>query len=149
MIRSALIGAVAGMRAMTPFATVANAARKGELPADNGAPALLASPIVSAGATALAAGELAGDKMKTAPDRIVLPGMVARIATGALAGASLARRDRRVAAAMLGAAAAVGAAYLTFNARVRAMARWGQTPTGVIEDMIALGGAAIIVRGAR
>lgn len=44
LIHSILMGAVAGMRSMTPLAAVANAARTGKLPADNGAPALLANP---------------------------------------------------------------------------------------------------------
>lgn len=143
-----LIGAVAGMRAMTPLATVANAARRGELPPGNGAPALLANPLVSAGALAIAAGEFAGDKMKSAPDRIVLAGMAARIVTGALAGAALVPRRRRSTALLLGAAAAVGAAYLTFNLRVRAMNRYGRTSTGLVEDALALVSAAVIARSA-
>lgn len=73
LIHSILMGAVAGMRSMTPLAAVANAARTGNLPADNGAPKLLANPLASAGMLALAGGELAGDKMKTAPDRTRLP----------------------------------------------------------------------------
>ncbi|TCP32767.1 DUF4126 family protein [Sphingomonas sp. BK235] len=149
MLASLLIAAVAGMRAMTPLATVAQAARAGELPSDSGAPALLAHPLVAAGTLALAAGELAGDKMKTAPDRIILPGMVARVATGAFAAASLAPRRQRTLAALLGAGVAAGASYLTFRARVAAMRRYGQTATGVVEDAVALGTAALAVRAAR
>ncbi|MBB3346558.1 DUF4126 family protein [Sphingomonas sp. BK069] len=149
MLASLLIAAVSGMRAMTPLATVANAARRGELPRGGGAPALLAHPLVSAGTLALAAGELAGDKMKTAPDRIILPGMVARVATGAFAAASLAPRRQRTLAAVLGAGVAAGASYLTFRARAAAMRRYGQTATGVVEDAIALGTAAVAVRVAR
>ncbi|WDM74861.1 DUF4126 domain-containing protein [Xanthomonas cucurbitae] len=132
LIHSILMGAVAGMRSMTPLAAVANAARSGKLPRDNGAPGLLANPLASAGMLALASGEIAGDKMKSAPDRIVLPGMVARVATGMLAGAALAPRHQRGVAAVLGAAAAVGAAYLTFNLRMRAIERYGQTSTGAV-----------------
>ncbi|MBW6526085.1 DUF4126 family protein [Sphingomonas sp. RHCKR7] len=149
MLASLLIAAVSGMRAMTPLATVANAARAGELPRDNDAPALLAHPLVSAGTLALAAGELAGDKMKTAPDRIILPGMVARVATGAFAAASLAPRKRRALAALLGAGVAAGASYLTFHARMAALRRYGQTATGAVEDAVALGTAALAVRVAR
>lgn len=82
LIHSILMGAVAGMRAMTPLAAVTNAARNDNLPADNGAPRLLANKLASSGMLALAGGELVGDKMKTAPDRIVPAGMVARVATG-------------------------------------------------------------------
>jgi uncharacterized membrane protein len=148
LIHSILMGAVAGMRSMTPLATVAHAAHSGRLPADSGAPSLLSNPLVSAGAMTLAAGELAGDKMKTAPDRIVVAGMAARIATGAIAGMALAPRRQRATGALLGAAAAVGFAYLSFDARMRALARYGQTATGVVEDALAVGSAALIARSA-
>lgn len=146
LIHSILMGAVAGMRAMTPLAAVTNAARTGTLPADNGAPALLSNPLASAGMLALAGGELLGDKMKTAPDRIVPAGMVARVATGMIAGAALAPHRQRGIGALLGAGTAVGMAYLTFNLRIRAIARYGQTPTGAVEDAIAVGSAALITR---
>lgn len=148
LIHSALMGAVAGMRAMTPLATVANAARTGALPADNGAPRLLGHGLVSAGALAVAAGELAGDKMKTAPDRIVLAGMLARIATGTVAGAALAPAHQRGLGAMLGAGVAVVAAHATFNLRIRAIDRYGQTATGIVEDAIAIAAALCIARDA-
>lgn len=148
LIHSFLLGAVAGMRAMTPLATVANAARKGLLPVDNGAPRWLGAGIVSAGASAIAAGELAGDKMKSAPDRIVAAGMLARLTTGVIAGAAMAPRRQRGLGAVLGATAAVGSSYLTFNLRKRAMKRWGQTPTGVVEDAIAAGSAVLIALSA-
>lgn len=148
MIHSLLIGLVAGARSLTPLAAVTDAARRGALPADNGAPALLGHPLVAAGAKALAAGELWGDKLKSAPDRTVPAGMIARVAAGGLAGAALAPRRHALMGALLGAGAAVGAAYLTFGARVRAMRRLGQTPTGLVEDALALGAARAVVRAA-
>lgn len=146
MLRSIALGAVAGMRAMTPFAVVANAARKNELGTGGTLPRLMSSPLVSAGALALAVGEMAGDKMKTAPDRIVTIGMIARTATGALAGATAAPQEKRVLGALLGATAAVAASYITFHLRMAALRRYGQTATGAIEDAIALGGAALAAR---
>ena len=148
LIHSILMGAVAGMRAMTPLAAVTNAARSGNLPADNGAPRLLGNKLASAGMLALAGGELAGDKMKSAPDRIVPAGMVARVVTGMIAGASLAPRRHRRLGAPLGASAAVGMAYVTFNLRIRAIERYGQTSTGTVEDAIAVGSAALITQWA-
>ena len=149
MIRSLLIGMVAGMRAMTPLAAVAVAARRGTLPRGNGAPGALRRPLVVAGTLALAAGELAGDKLRSAPDRIVAPGIAARLVTGAIAGAALAPRDRRALAATAGAAVAVGSAYLTWRLRLRAMRRYGQTATGLVEDAITVGGALLIVGSIR
>ncbi len=148
MIRSFLLGAVAGMRALTPFAAVSDAARRGALPEGSGAPPLLGHPLVAAGAAALAAGELVGDKLPSAPDRIVPSGMIVRVVTGAVAGMSLAPRKQRVAAALLGAGGAVGASYLTFALRMRAMRRFGQVPTGLVEDALMLGSTLLLVRGA-
>jgi uncharacterized membrane protein len=148
MIRSFLIGLVAGARAMTPLATVSDAAGRGALPKDNGAPPWLGHPLVAAGTKAIAAGELWGDKLKSAPDRIVLAGIVARIVSGGIAGAALAPRRRALAGAVLGAAGAVGAAYLTFDLRMRALRQFGQTPTGLVEDALTVAAAQLVVAGA-
>lgn len=148
MIRALLIGLVAGQRSMMPLAVLAGAARRGALPPDALGAKLLRSPHAAAGAVALAAGEIAGDKMPDAPDRIIVPGLIGRALTGGFAGAALASRDRRAMGALLGAAAALGSSFLGFHARVAAMRRFGQVPTGFVEDALALGSAAAIV-GAR
>lgn len=146
MLRSVLMGLVAGQRAMTPLAALAAAARRGDLPEDAPARDLLAHPAVALGAVALAAGEMAGDKLPSAPDRIVLPGLVARGVTAAFAGAVLAPADRRAEAALLTALTALGASYLGFSLRVRAMRRFGQVSTGLVEDAVVLGSALAIAR---
>ena len=102
MLSSFLMGLIGGQRAMTPLATVAVAAARGELPADNGAPRLLSHPLVAAGTVALAIAEMAGDKQKTAPDRIVPIGLAARLVTSAIAGAALAPKRRRLLGAAVG-----------------------------------------------
>jgi uncharacterized membrane protein len=147
LIRSLLIGLVAGSRALTPLAVVGEAARRGALGRSNGAAALLGHPLVAAGAKALAAAELGGDKMHAAPDRIVPAGLAARLLTGGLAGAALAPRGSALAGAVLGAAGAIGAAYLTFDLRRRAMARFGQTSTGLVEDALTVGAAQWVTGG--
>jgi uncharacterized membrane protein len=149
MIHAFLIGLVAGARSITPLAAVSDAARRGELPLDNGAPSWLGDPLVAAGSKVLAGGELWGDKLRSAPDRIVLAGLLARLVTGGLAGAALAPRRQALAGAALGAAAAVVAAYVTFDLRQRAMRRFGQTPTGLVEDAITVGAARWVVSSAR
>jgi uncharacterized membrane protein len=149
MIKSMLMGFVAGMRAMTPLAAVTQAARHGTLPADNGLPAFVAHSTFANIALLLAGGELLGDKWSRAPDRIVAAGMLARITTGAFAGAALAPRDRREVGAVVGAATAVGASYLTFHARMRALRRFGQVRSGLVEDAVAIGMALCLVRAGR
>lgn len=147
MLASFLMGLVGGQRAMTPLAAVTTAAARGELPDDNGAPALLGHPAVAAGALALAVAEMAGDKQKSAPDRIVPIGLAARFVSSAIAGAALAPKERRWLGAAIGGATAVAASYPGWRTRIASMARWGQTPTGFVEDAAVVGGAAAIIRG--
>ena len=149
MLRSLLIGLSAGSRALTPLATVSEAARGGHLSEANPAVRLLAHPLFSAGSKALAAGELWGDKMKSAPDRIVPAGIAARLLAGGLSGAALAPRKQMLLGALLGAGASVAAAYVTFDVRMKALRRWGQTPTGLVEDALTVGAAQWVVRGAK
>ena len=146
MIRSILMGIVAGSRSMLPLAMVANAARAGQLPADNGAPRFLAHPLVSLGTTALATYELVGDKQKSAPDRIIPPAVVIRSLNAAFAGMALAPRSRRFATAALTGATAVIASYLTFAARKRAMRDHGRVSTGFVEDALVASAAIAAVR---
>jgi uncharacterized membrane protein len=145
MISSFLIGLAAGARALTPLAVVSQAAGRGALRERGGAASWLGHPLAAAGIKTLAAGELWGDKLHSAPDRIVPAGLFARLLTGALSGAALALRRRALAGAVLGATAAVGAAYVTFALRQRAMRRFGQTPTGLVEDALTVGLAELVV----
>lgn len=101
------MGLVGGRRAITPLAAVAVAAACGDLPPDNEAPRILAHPLVAAGAVALASAEMAGDKVKTAPDRIVPVGLVARFTTSVIVGAALAPRRQRWLGAVAGSGMAV------------------------------------------
>ena len=148
MIRSFLIGLAAGARSMTPLAAVSDAAKSGALPRDNGAPSWLGHPLVASATKLLAAGELAGDKMKSAPDRIVPAGLAARAVTAGIAGAALAPRDKRYAGALLGATAAIAASYVTFHLRMKALRRYGQTPTGVVEDALTVAATKAVLLGA-
>ncbi len=147
MLAAFLIGLPAGQRSLTPLAAVAVAAARGRLPADSGAPALLARPLVAAGAVALAALEIAGDKMKSAPDRVVPAGLAARLAAAGLAGAALVPRRQRWLGAALAGATAVVASYPGWRARMAAIPGFGQTATGFIEDAAVLATTVAIVRG--
>jgi uncharacterized membrane protein len=143
LLSSALIGAVASARSMTPMATIATARL-----ANRNTPGevfLLDRPLFKYGALAMGVGELAGDKMKTAPDRTVALGLLARVMSAGIAGAALAPHGREQAGAAVAVATAVPLAYLTLSARKRAMARIGQTRSGLIEDaLIVAAGAAIV-----
>ena len=148
LLFSALIGAVASARSMTPMASIAAARVLGDR--TPGRLVLLDQPLVKYGALAMGVGELFGDKMKTAPDRTVFLGLLARVMSAGIAGAALAPRGREQAGAAVAVATAVPLAYATLAARQQAMARIGQTRSGLIEDaLIVAAGAAIVALAVR
>jgi uncharacterized membrane protein len=144
MLRSFLIGLVAGQRGMTPLAVIAAATSRKEVPADLPLRKLMLNPVIAAGTAALAAAEMAGDRMKTAPDRSVLVGLAVRGITAAYAGAALAPRDSRVLGAAIAVATALASSYVGLSARKWAMRRYGQTATGFVEDAIVFGSGLVI-----
>lgn len=144
MLRSLLIGLVAGQRGITPLAVIATASRRQEMPADLPLQKLMLNPVIAAGTAAFAAAEMAGDKMKTAPDRTVPIGLAVRSVTAAYAGAALAPRDKRVLGAAIAVGAALASAYAGLAARKWAMRRYGQTATGFVEDAIVFGSGLAI-----
>jgi len=147
-LSSALIGAVASARSMTPMATLATARLAGRR--TPGRLVLLDHPLFEFGALVLGAGELLGDKLKSAPDRTVFLGLLARTLSAAIAGAALAPRGRERAGAAVAVATAVPLAYLTLAARKRAMARFGQTRSGLIEDaLVVLAGITVVALSVR
>jgi len=98
----------------------------------------------------MGAGELFGDKMKTAPDRKVFLGLLARVMSAGIAGAALAPKGREQAGTAIAVATAVPLAYLTLSMRKRAMVRSGQTRSGLIEDaLVVAAGAAIVALSIR
>ncbi len=128
---------------MTPMASLAAARIAGC--STPGKLMLLDRPLVKYGALAMGVGELLADKMKTAPDRTVFLGLLARVMSAAIAGAALAPRGRERAGAAVAVATAVPLAYATLAGRKRAMARIGQTPSGLIEDaLVVTAGAAVV-----
>lgn len=144
MIRSFLIGLVAGQRGITPLSVIGIATCREEVPAALPLQNLLSHPAVAAGATALAAAEMAGDKMKSAPDRIVPVGLAVRGVTAAYAGAALAPRNRRLLGAAVASATALASSYVGWRLRCAAMRRYGQTATGLVEDALVFGSGLAI-----
>lgn len=148
LLFSTLIGAVASARSMTPMASIA-AARLLGYPTP-GRLILLDRPFFAFGALAMGAGELFGDKMKTAPDRTVFLGLAARVASAGIAGAALAPRGREQVGALLAISTAVPLTYFTLAGRKRAMSRMDQTHSGLIEDaLIVAAGAAVVALAVR
>ena len=143
LLASILIGAVASARSMTPMATIAaarlaNRRTPGEV-------FLLDRPVFKYGALAMGAGELLGAKMESAPDRTVFLGLLARVASAGIAGAALAPEGQEKAGAAVAVATAVPMAYLTLAGRKKAMAKIGQTRSGLIEDLLIVAAGVAIV----
>src|SRR5471030_251434 len=133
---------------MTPMASIA-AARLADR-RTSGELILLDRPVFKYGALAMGVGELLGDKMKTAPDRTVFLGLLARVLSAGIAGAALAPRGQEQKGAVVAVATAVPLVYLTLSARKQAMARIGQTRSGLIEDvLIDAAGTAIVALSTR
>lgn len=148
MLRSLLIGLVAGQRGITPLAAIALATRRREMPAALPFQQLFFNPLVAGGVITLAAAEMAGDKMKSAPDRIVPIGLAVRSITSAYAGAALAPKGRRNLGAALAVEAALASSYVGWRLRCAAMRRYGQTATGLVEDAIVAGSGLAITNKA-
>ena len=142
-----LIGVIAGLRANTAPAAVSWAARLGWL---NLAPTNLAflgyafTPWIF---TVLALGELVTDQLPTTPSRTVPIQFGTRILMGGLSGAAIGAHGGDLAAGLI--AGMAGAVIGTLGgraARARAAAALGaDRPAALIEDAIAIGGAALIV----
>ena len=142
-----LIGIAAGLRALTPVAVISWAARFGWLQLQDTWLAFLGFAATAYIATALALGELVTDKLPRTPSRKVPMQFGGRIVIGALCGATLGTQ----ADAMLGGlfAGAVGAVVGTLGgAALRAqLARlFGKDlPAALLEDVVAIGGAVLVV----
>lgn len=137
------LGAVAGIRSMTPPALLSRAASRGEIRGIAGTPyGFLASPRVARILTVLAVGEMSADKLPFSPDRISLPGLAGRLATGALVGAALYAADKREGATggALGALSSLATSYASYYLRTGTQQRFGlpNPAGGIVEDAIAL-----------
>lgn len=145
MLAPFLMGLFGGQRAITPLAAVSVAAATGHLTPGHGAPPLLGHPLVASATVVLAVAELAGDKMKTAPDRIVPAGLIARFLTNAIAGAALVPWQQRWQGAAVGGTTALVASYPGWRARMAAIPVHGQTRSGLAEDAVVVAGAIAVV----
>jgi uncharacterized membrane protein len=147
LVLALLIGIVAGLRAMTAPAAVAFAAAYGPLDLSGTWLSLLGYRPVPWVLTILALGELVTDQLPNTPSRKVPVQFATRMLAGALFGAAIGYGAASpIAGLLLGAAGAVigtlGGAWAR-GALARAFGR--DRPAALIEDAVAIGGAALIV----
>jgi uncharacterized membrane protein len=141
------IGVVAGSRTMMAPAAVSWAAWLGRLPLEGSWLEFLSSPWACGILTALALVELVADQLPTTPSRTVPVQFGARLATGGLSGLAIGKAYGTPLPGLL--AGLVGAVIGTFGGR--ALRGWlakvfaNDHPAALVEDAIALAGAAVIV----
>jgi len=142
-----LIGVIAGLRAMTAPAAVAWGAHLGLIPLQGTPLAWLGGAIAPWVFTVLAVLELISDQLPKTPSRKVPVQFGTRILSGAFCGAAIGL----VGGAWIGGAVAgaIGAVIGTLggaDARGRLAKAFGKDlPAALIEDLVAVGGAALVV----
>jgi uncharacterized membrane protein len=143
-----LIGVVAGLRAMTAPAVVSWAACCGLLDLEGSWLAFLGNAWTPWILSVLALAELATDQLPSTPSRTVPVQFATRIVTGAVSGAALGLAGG---VPWIGAlvAGAIGAVIGTLGgraARARLAAGFGRDrPAALVEDVVAIGGAVLVV----
>lgn len=142
-----LIGVVAGLRAMTAPAAVAWGAHLGLYSLEGTPLAWVGGTIATWVFTALAVLELVADQLPKTPSRKVPVQFGTRIVSGAVCGAALGMtQDAWIGGAVAGALGAVIGTLGGAEARGRLAKAFGKDlPAGLLEDVVAIGGAALIV----
>jgi uncharacterized membrane protein len=127
---AACLGLAAGMRTMTPAATVLLARHH-----------MVAGLVVSL----LAACEWVIDLLPTTPARTKPGPLIVRVASGAFAGwlAGGGSETTRIVCAIVGACAAVVGTFAGYRARIWGIDRYGALPAALAEDLVAIGLASI------
>jgi uncharacterized membrane protein len=151
MMIALLLGLVAGMRTMMPPAAVSVAAWLGWLPLRGTALAFMAMPVSVVVFVLAAAAELVVDAMPFCPSRKAPGGFAARLVSGGFCGAAVQLASGSwVAGLLAGAVGALAGTLLFHAARARLAARLGRDlPAALIEDLVAIAGAAAIIAIAR
>ena len=144
VFRAIALGGVAGLRSLlAPALLSSKMARKHPDSAAGKLSVALSEPPVAMTLKALSAGELIGDKLPNTPSRIAPLPLAARALSGALVGGAVfgtARRPTWI-GALLGATAAVGAAYGGYHLRKLADEKLSlpDPVIALVEDAIAVG----------
>jgi uncharacterized membrane protein len=148
---AALLGVLAGMRSMAAPATLGQLSRKGALAGVDGPLALVTSSRYVPATSVLAIGELIADKLPFTQNRTAARPLLGRALTGAFSGAVVCSAKKRsvLAGALIGGAAAVGAAYGAYELRKQAVRQLHlpDTVVALAEDaLVGATGAALVTR---
>jgi len=144
-------GVIAGLRTFMAPAAVTWAVHLGRLDLKRSRLAFLGRGWVRWLVTGLALVELVVDQLPATPSRTVPPQFVGRLITGTLSGATVgAATDRAGGGALAALGSAVSGTLGGSRARARlARAFHNDHPAALIEDTVAIGGAALVGIGGR
>ena len=147
MLSAFLIGVIAGLRGFTPPAALSWAARSGWLDLSSSSLAFLGYRWTPWIFTALAGFELISDQRPTTPSRTVPVQFGTRILMGGLCGAALGAAGGALVSGLIAGVAGSIVGTLGGKAmRSRMAAAFGSDrPAALIEDAIAIAGAALVV----
>jgi len=150
-ILALLIGIIAGLRQMTAPAAVSWAAYLGWLHLQGTPLAFLGAPVTPYIFTVLAIAELIADQLPKTPSRKIHASFAIRLVSGALCGAAIGATGGALAAGLvLGVIGSVIGTLGGHAARMQLAKALGKDlPAALIEDVIAVVGAALIVGAAR
>jgi uncharacterized membrane protein len=142
-----LLGVIAGLRAVTPAAAVSWAVSLGILKLTGTPLAFLGAAVTPWILSAIAAGELINDKLPKTPSRKVPIQFGGRVVSGGLAGAAVGlSAGALLPGVVLGAVGAVAGTLGGAWARGRLAAAFGRDlPAAIVEDVVAVAGAALVV----
>ncbi|MBJ7413804.1 MAG: DUF4126 domain-containing protein [Phenylobacterium sp.] len=142
-----LLGVIAGLRAVTPVAAVSWTASLGILKLTGAPLAFLGAAVTPWILSVIAVGELINDKLPKTPSRKVPIQFGGRLISGGLAGAAVGlSAGALVPGVVLGAVGAVAGTLGGAWARGRLAAVFGRDlPAALIEDVVAVAGAALVV----
>jgi uncharacterized membrane protein len=148
------LGAVAGMRATMAPAVASHYLSNHPNPAlSRSSLRFIQLPVTAVITKLLSVAEITGDKIPGAPDRISLPQLLARVASGAFVGATIFKANRQnvINGILLGGASALAVTFASFYLRKYAdkLSFVKEPITGVIEDAVALGTGISIIKTQR
>jgi uncharacterized membrane protein len=141
LVGAALAGTATGLRSTVGVGTLVETASAGLPRRTTTAPARVVAGVAIAG-------ELVVDKLPNTPSRLDPPGLAARVALAAVAGALIARAAERAVlpAAALAATAAAVSARIGHDLRARASTRVPPLVAAVTEDAVAISLAVLASR---
>ena len=144
------MGIVSGMRALTGAAAVAQIAKPSNGAAEGHLLSGMGHPVTTATLVALAVAEAIADKLPSTPKRTASIGLIARVISGAICGATICSAKKRsvVVGLFAGVFGALGGTFAAYEVRRQLTSELGLPDFGValMEDAAAIWIATTILR---